>query len=365
MKHSSNILIFALTAALVSGCGGGGDDASSSDSSSGTATSAATTASYADAATAANAFLATLSSSQQSSTVLTYSLSSARQWSNLPASMVARNGIAWGALTSAQKQAARNMIATALSAQGNALHAGMQTADSYLNSIGGGSSYGEGQYHIAFLGTPSSSGFWLLQLSGHHHTHNISFNGTYPSATPMFLGIEPKASFTYAGSSLDPMSAQRQAMANLGAALTSYSAAKLSATYGDLVFGANGSGNIDGTCPRNYSSKSGLGELYANLSATDQALVQEVIKSYVNTQASQLASELLSVYLADTALASTHVAYSGSGTVTARGNYFRIDGPRVWIEFSVQNGVIVSSDVHYHTIWRDKVADYAGDCGQV
>jgi len=364
MKKHHTLLIAALASLALGACGGGGDASTDSSSASGTATSSTTTATYSDVVTAANAFLATLSSTQQATVLETYSLATARLWSNLPAAMVARNGIAWGTLSTAQQQAARNMISTALSANGNALHAGLQTADTYLNSIGGGGSYGAGQYYIAFLGTPSSSGFWMLQLTGHHHTYNIAYNGTYKSATPMFLGVEPKASFTYGGTTYDPMSAQRVAMANLGVALTSYAAAKLSATYSDVVFGANGTGGIDGTCPRAYSSKANLGMLYANLSTTDQALVQEVIKSYVNTQASDIASELLSVYLGDMALASTYVAYSGSGTVTTKGNYFRIDGPRLWIEFSVQNGVIISNDIHYHTIWRDKLADYAGDCGQ-
>jgi hypothetical protein len=48
--------------------------------------------------------------------------------------------------------------------------------------------------------------------------------------------------------------------------------------------------------------------------------------------------------------------------VTANGNYFRIEGPRLWIEFSVQRGVIFNSDIHYHTIWRDKFGDYGGKC---
>jgi hypothetical protein len=66
--------------------------------------------------------------------------------------------------------------------------------------------------------------------------------------------------------------------------------------------------------------------------------------------------------LSDTALASTYVAYAGSGDVTTSGSYIRVDGPRVWIEFSVQRGVIFSSDIHFHTIWRDKVGDYGGKC---
>ncbi|HEY9063504.1 MAG TPA: DUF3500 domain-containing protein [Burkholderiaceae bacterium] len=327
-----------------------------------TTTSSSSSALSASVYTAAMAFYNTLSSSQQSTVQLSWSLDTARKWSNLPAALVARNGITWGSLSTAQQTAARTLIATALSSTGNTLHIGLQAADDYLNANGGGSSYGAGQYYIAFLGTPSTSDFWMLQLTGHHLTYNIAFNGTYKSPTPMFLGVEPKGSFTQSGTTYDPMEAQRTAMSNLGSALTAYSGAKLSGTYSDLLFGANGTGNIDGTCPRSYSSVTEHGLLYSSLSSADQALVQAVINAYVNTQASEYASDLLSAYLDSTALASTYVAYSGSGTVTTKGNYFRIEGPRVWIEFSVQSGVIFSTDIHYHTIWRDKYGDYGGKC---
>lgn len=104
------------------------------------------------------------------------------------------------------------------------------------------------------------------------------------------------------------------------------------------------------------------GLAYSSLSTAHQALVQAVISAYVNTQTTEYANELLAAYLDSSALASTYVAYTGTGTVTAQGNYFSIEGPRVWIEFSVQNGVIVMNDIHFHTIWRDKSADYGGKC---
>jgi len=327
-----------------------------------TTTSSGSSSLSADVYTAATTFYNTLSTSQQSTVQLSWSLDTARKWSNLPAALVARNGINWGSLSTAQQTAASTLIATALSSTGKTLWEGMQAADDYLAANGGGSSYGNGQYYIAFIGTPSASSFWMLQLTGHHLTHNIAFNGSYKSPTPLFLGIEPKGSFTQSGTTYDPMEAQRTAMSNLGTALTSYSSAKLSGTYSDLLFGANGSGNIDGSCPRSYSSVTEHGLLYSSLSSTDQALVQTAIKAYVNTQATEYADDLLAAYLDSTALASTYVAYSGSGTVTTNGNYFRIEGPRVWIEFSVQRGVIFSSDIHYHTIWRDKSADYGGKC---
>jgi len=311
---------------------------------------------------AAMAFYATLSSAQQTTIQGTWSLDSARRWSNLPAAMVSRNGLKWGSLSTAQQSAAGAMIKAALGDTGSSLQSGLQAADDYLNLIGGGSSYGAGNYYIAFLGTPASTGFWILQLTGHHLTWNIAFNGSYKSPTPLFLGVEPKASFTLNGTAYDPMAAQRTAMANLGSALTAYSAAKLSGTYSDLLFGANGSGSIDASCPRAYASVTTHGVAYSALSAADQALVQSVIRAYVATQATEYANDLLGAYLSSDALAQTYAAYAGSGTVTTNGDYFRIEGPRVWIEFSVQRGVILSNDIHYHTIWRDKFGDYGGKC---
>ena len=63
---------------------------------------------------------------------------------------------------------------------------------------------------------------------------------------------------------------------------------------------------------------------------------------------------------------STYVAWANSsGTfssagpnVDANGTYVRIDGPRVWIEIAVQNGIVVQSQTHYHMMFRDKTYDY-------
>jgi hypothetical protein len=323
-----------------------------------TASSALSTAAF----NAAIAFYGSLTSSQQTTVQQTFSLDVARRWSNLPAAMSARNGLQWGTLTNTQKAAATALIKTALGDVGSSLQFGMQAADDYLQANGGGSTYGTGNYYLAFLGTPTSTGFWILQITGHHLTWNIAFNGTYKSPTPLFMGIEPKASFVLNSTTYDPMAAQRTAMSNLGTALTAYAGAKLSGTYSDLLFAANGSGGGDGTCPRAYSSVTTHGQLYSTLSSADQALVQAAIRSYVNTQATEYANDLLGAYLSTEALSQTYVAYAGTGTVATSGNYFRIEGPRLWIEFSVQRGVIISNDIHYHTIWRDKVADYGGKC---
>jgi hypothetical protein len=328
-------------------------------------TTSSTGPSTAAAVSAAQAFLATLSTTQQSTAQLAYTLAAARRWSNLPASsnFVARNGLAWGALTAAQKAAATTLLSSVLSPAGLSLLTGLQAADDYLGANGGGTtSYSSGLYFLGIYGTPSTTGFWVLQFTGHHLTQHFTFNGTYPSGTPMFLGVEPRTTFTLNGATYDPMVAQRTAAADLFSSLTTYPASLLSGTYTDILFGANGTGNIDGTYPKAYpTATTGRGILYPALAAADQEKVKTLLRAYVNTQTTAVATDLLGAYLSDTALASTYVAYAGPANVATSNSYLRVDGPRVWIELSVQGGIIIRNEPHYHGIWRDKLADYGGN----
>lgn len=305
-------------------------------------------------------FYATLSTTQQSSVVLSYTLANAEVWSNLPTSMISRNGLKFGDLSSTQLTAALALVQAVLSSEGYTRFLNVRIADDYLASNGGGTtSYGSGLYYIAFLGSPSTSSAWQLQVGGHHYALNVTYNGNYVSATPFFLGVEPP-SFTVSGTTYAVLEKQRAAAYALGQTLTSNSSAVLSGTFDDVVHGVNSSTGHDTNYPASYPT-SGRGVLYSSLSTTQQTYIKTFIEAWVNDQNSTTASTLLALYESDTALASTYVGYSGTGAFTTQGDYIRVDGPRVWIEFVVQNGVVFSSSIHYHSIWRDKTADYGGD----
>jgi hypothetical protein len=94
----------------------------------------------------------------------------------------------------------------------------------------------------------------------------------------------------------------------------------------------------------------------SSLSASQQALVKAAINSY----AADANNGQAAAYLTDAALAQTYIAWASYSDLSTRGSYVRIDGPRVWIEFSVQSGVVYSPN-HYHSIWRDKQLDYGGN----
>ena len=414
---------------------------------------------------AANAFIATLDATELSETVYPFTLTYAEHWSNLPG--VTRNGPSLGpeaamgspgsgaggrgtggtppagagaggrptgggfgggmtvalptfTMNDAQRAAALALAQAALSRVGFATMQTIRAADDVLGSTGAGG-YGSGNYHVAILGTPSTTAPWMLQIGGHHLAYNITYNAAQVSATPVFVGTEPPnfsvlsdgttvVSGTVNGSTLyfvngqatatapggtvaanvAPLEAQRSAVSRVLQLVQAdpnvASAAKLDQSFDDVTMGAAGGGN-DTDYPFNAATETaqlyptgtmGRGVLFTALNPQEQLGVIAAIAAWVRTQKDDIAAELFLNYISPDALAQTYVAYSpgqggtadfgpnplGQATpVSAAGSYFRIDGPRVWIEAVVQQAIVFRAEnwVHYHTLWRDKTADY-GAC---
>ncbi|MDO7886037.1 DUF3500 domain-containing protein [Hymenobacter cheonanensis] len=358
---------------------------------------------------AANAFLATLSASQRDTVLQDFTAAKAAQWSNLPASFVPRPGLKLSDLDSAQTRAALAVIQAATGTAANEGYSEIQqlrAADDNLNAAPAGfgpgrpgagpppgmrpggpppgmggppppgmrrgaggrrggppglgpGDYGSGVYFIAFLGTPSATGTWMLQFGGHHLATNVTFGqGAVTGATPKFEGVEP-LSFTTTnakvlpkGRTYSPMSTEAAAMLALLRGLTPAQQAKarLSQSFFDVVLGPG----QDGKFP---TTKIGLP--VRQLSQAQQALVMAAMAPWVNDADDATAASLLASYQHQ--LADTYVAYAGTGNFTTQGDYLRIDGPSVWIEFVCQNGIVYHSQIHYHSIWRDHARDYGGN----
>ena len=348
---------------------------------------------------AANAFLDTLGTNQKSEATTTSSTATVRfpltrdnaiQWTNLPGN---RHGLRLNTttLSAAQLTAAENLMATALSASGKTEQDEIRRADDVLATRQSG--YGSSLYSIAILGAPSTTAPWMLQIVGHHLAYNIMYNAAYASGSPAFLGVEPpnwlvtstgsivvNGTASTVGTAHAPLETQRAAAQSLAQGLqansTFASGALLSGTYNDIVAGA--SGDTDANFGKLAYPTTARGLLYSSLDSTTQGYVKGLIEAYVKTMPADLATSLLSTYESTDALAKTYVGYakgqggtadfgpypnSSSSPLNAQRSYIRVDGPRVWIEFVVQSGIVYSSNVHYHSIWRDKVADYGGQFG--
>ena len=300
-----------------------------------------------------------LTPAQQGTLQLPFTATNAVNWSNLPVSFYASAGLPIGTLTPTQQTAFLNVVKAALGATayngstdpGYYTYDAIRKADDYLSANGGGATYGSGQYHMAFLGSPSTSAVWELQLTGHHNDWNLVYNNGTVTATPNFLGVEPQT-FTANGTPYEPLSSRRDAMYGIVSSLTApqLASATLSQSFSDVLLGPG----QDGMFP----AQQGLP--VSSMTAAQQQMVKAVIEQWVGALPAGQAKALLSSYESSASLANTYVAISGARTPTAQGSYVRIDGPRVWIEFVCQNGIVFPGEIHFHTIWRDKAGDYGG-----
>ncbi|RYC69269.1 DUF3500 domain-containing protein [Spirosoma sordidisoli] len=305
----------------------------------------------------AEAFKATLSASQLATAQLAYTRDNVVRWSNLPQALyqAKRLGIAFSSLSATQLAAAKALVQAATGSQAGEGYAEVQQlllADDYLNANGGGSTYGSGNYYIALLGTPSLTDAWQLQFGGHHLAVAMTYkNGTVVGATPYFEAIEP-ASFVSNGTTIQAMGNEQAGMVAMlaGLSATQLTTAKLTTSLTDILMGPG----KDGQFP---TAKSGLA--VSGLTTAQKALVLAAMKPWVQDVDNATAAELLKTY--ESELDQTYIAYSGTTALNSNGDYARIDGPSVWIEFSGQGGIVIRNVTHFHTIWRDRKRDYGAN----
>ncbi|MGC9539276.1 DUF3500 domain-containing protein [Streptomyces sp. UG1] len=351
---------------------------------------------------AANAFLNTLDSDQQAATVLDYSQANATAWSNLPCGSSCRVGIQTGSLSDEQLAALKNVLKVALgTGEGTGYEHVLETllADDQLASAegsgsgpaaptdsassdasasaapsadpsatasgaptgappsgdpgggaGGGAGYGSDIYLMAFLGTPSVDGTWQLQFGGHHLAVNITYkNGKVAGASPYFTGVEPTSWTADDGTTYEPMAKFRNGMLALTGSLSTeqLAEAKLSESFNDVLLGPGEDGQFPET-------KEGIKA--SELSPEQQKLVLAAIHPWVAGVDDATAKKLMKTYARE--LNETYIGYSGGTGLDTQGDYVRIDGPSVWIEFVCQNGFVYQDKVHYHTVYRDHTRDY-------
>ncbi len=305
----------------------------------------------------ADAFKATLTSEQLAVAQLTYSKTDAAKWSNFPefGGRPLRVGIKLGALNATQLKAAKALMGAVMAQnvpnEGYDELEGNLAADDYFGTTTGKTgTFTSGNFFLALLGNPSTTGLWELQFGGHHYAFANTYNGgKVTGVTPSFRGVEPQSTITLNNRTYQPMGGEQQAFTALLNSLneTERNTAKLSATFRDVLLGPGRDGQFPNT-------KQGI--RVGDLSAAQKTVVLNAIKLYVNDLDPATAAPVLANYTAN--LAETYVAYSGSGTMNQTGDYVRIDGPNVWIEYSNQPSRDFPGTTHPHSVWRDRMSDY-------
>jgi hypothetical protein len=269
------------------------------------------------------------------------------RWSNLPTGIFARQGLRLGDLTAVQRAAAMNLLATAYSVDGYRKVTEIMRADEVLRTgargggRGGGPTFGEDEYYLAFLGTPSAKTPWLLQFGGHHLAINLTMAGSQSSMAPSLPAAQP-ATYTMEGREIRPLGRESDKGFALVNALDAaqLKQAILPFQVSDLVLGATQDGKT--------IQPEGLRA--AAMTPAQQTMLLDLVREWVGIATDGFAEPRMAEIRAN--LPQTYFGWSGP---TTKGSvaYFRIQGPTLVIEYAPQKTVD-----HIHTIYRDPTNDY-------
>lgn len=291
---------------------------------------------------------------------LDYSVATAKIWSNLPAGAVPdRPGAYLGEFNVMQRGIIKAILMEAASLTANEGYDEMEqtlNADDYIGTVSTDYKAGYASYNTKFalLGTPAKTGTWELYYGGHHFAFaNTYTDGVLVGATPSFRGIEPFPRFEMNGRENMPLMQERAAFTALLRSLSDDQmvAARLEGTYRDILAGPQ----QDDAIP---DIQEGLS--VRELSEEQKALLLTAIRTYVGDINDADAARYMAKYSAE--LTDTVIGFSGTTELNTEDDYIRIDGPSLWIEFSLQSNKSTGEvGNHPHSVWRDKTDDYGGN----
>ena len=335
---------------------------------------------------AAKAFLATLDEAARAKVSFAFNSEQKSKWSNFPVGIYPRNGLRWGDLNAAQREAALKLLATALSKQGlqkvkeimegdevlkisesgrnggpmggppgggppNGPPGGRRPGDGPPGGRGGGMggpNFGRDEYYLALLGTPSLTEPWMMQFGGHHLAINLTIVGKSNVLTPSLPAAQP-AMYKLNGETVRPLGRENDKAFALINALDAAQQKQAILPYqvSDLVLGAG----EDGKTIQPEGIK------VSALSAAQKEKLLDVVHEWVGILNDEAAAAKMAEIKAR--LPETWFAWSGP-TTNGSGAYFRIQGPTLLIEYSPQrlrgsSGLDLN---HIHTIYRDPTNDY-------
>ena len=301
---------------------------------------------------AANAFLATLDTSERAQVSIPFNNENKTRWSNFPAIAVARNGLRWGDLNTAQRTAAMNLLATALSDRGLQKVKAIVEGDEVLKTTESGRNgepiFGRDIYYIALLGTPSLAEPWMIQFGGHHLAINLTIVDKSNVLTPTLTGAQP-ASYKLDGETVRPLGRENDKSFALVNSLNTAQRQKAILNYqvSDLVLGPG----EDGKTIQPEGIKA------SELNAEQQQRLLDLAQEWVGILNNEAATTKMAEIEAN--LSETWFAWSGP-TTPGSAAYFRIQGPTLVIEYSPQRSRGSNNlDLgHIHTIYRDPTNDY-------
>ena len=313
---------------------------------------------------AATAFLASLDPAARTAVSFPLEAPQRTAWSNLPVALVPRVGINVGALGIESRRRLHDLLRASTSSQGYHKIAAIMRHDDVLraeeleylqhnpprpragrNAI---ESMGSANYWVAVFGQPVREQPWAWLITGHHLGATFTCAGGRVAAAPLFLGAQPLEDLAgpYAGFVVLSHEGMR-GLDLVGSLHPDQARAAVVSTepfFSDVLTGVGRRNSL--------SRYEGLpaGDLDPPQKKLLRALVDEYVRN-ADPDAAQRHFEAIE----QAGLEHLHFSWRGPTDDFRRPFYYRIHGPRLIIEFAVQE------PNHVDTIMRDPQNDYGMD----
>lgn len=299
---------------------------------------------------AAHEFLDGLTSAQRAATMFDVDNEEWRKWSNVDNGIYARQGVSLKAMTTAQREAAFELLRVSLSARGLEQSRAIMRTDHTLGELNSDpDNYAEDLYFFTVMGEPSADEPWGWQLDGHHLIINFFVFGDQVVMTPVFMGAEPvfTTSGKYAGNELLQLEQDRGVELMRSLSEEHQAQARIS----DFKKGRD----IQAEANRDNLVLDYTGVPVSSLPEAQQAQLIELIGLYVGHMNEGHAKVRMTEVVAH--LDNTWFAWVGEKSDESV-FYYRVHSPVVLIEFDHQSPVGVPdspegpSRNHIHTVVR-------------
>jgi len=285
-------------------------------------------------------------------------------WSNLPVALVPRVGLSVGALGVDSRRRLHELLRASTSSQGYHKIAALMRHDDVLRAQeleylqhnpprprAGRSaieSMGSGNYWVALFGEPVAGQAWAWLLTGHHLGATFTCAGGRASAAPLFLGAQPLEDLTgpYAGFVVLSHEAVRglDLVNSLHAEQARVAVVSTEPFFSDVLTGVG----------RRNSLSRFEGLPAGDLDSTQKKLLLALVDEYVRNADIDAAERHFDA-IERSGLDQLHFSWRGPTNDVRSPFYYRLHGPRLIIEFAVQE------PNHVHTIMRDPQNDYGMD----
>jgi hypothetical protein len=305
-------------------------------------------------ASAANAFLASLTPEERQQAALPFEGDERTRWHYIPNEQFPRKGLQMKAMTEAQRKLAHELMKTGLSQHGYKTAEAIMALEEILRGIEDAAKTRRFardplEYFVTVFGTPAAKGNWGWRVNGHHLGLNFTvINGTSVASAPTFFGSNPAEVREGPHKGMRLLGPQEDA----GRALVQALDDKQRET---AIIQGQALTEIVTTNTVKIDPLSPAGLAASDMTPPQRELLMKVVDAYVSQMTADVAADRMAK-IKEAGVEKIAFAWAGE-TERGKKHYYRVQGPTFLIEFDNSQ----NDGNHIHSVWRDFNGDFGRD----